>query len=85
MSGAINTNREDKTNLTNITRLNGSVADITTSLMIITYGILNKTTIICQVVTRDSQEPQSSSTLYLTASRHPLLHTKRRRYISQQY
>ncbi|CAI8047822.1 hypothetical protein GBAR_LOCUS26456, partial [Geodia barretti] len=66
MSGAINTNREDKTNLTNITRLNGSVADITTSLMIITYGILNKTTIICQVVTRDSQEPQSSSTLYLT-------------------
>ncbi|CAI8012625.1 hypothetical protein GBAR_LOCUS8093, partial [Geodia barretti] len=69
MSGAINMNREDKffATLTNITRLNGSVADMTTSLMIITYGIQNKTTIICLVVTRDSQEPQSSSsTLYLT-------------------
>ncbi|CAI8040825.1 hypothetical protein GBAR_LOCUS22700, partial [Geodia barretti] len=53
--------------LTNITRLNGSVADMTTSLMIITYGIQNKTTITCHVVTRDLQKPQSSSTLYLTA------------------
>ena len=65
---AIHMNREDKffATLTNITRLNGSVADMTTSLKIITYGIRNETTITCKVVTRDFQKPQSSSTLYLT-------------------
>ena len=54
--------------LTNITRLNvnESVADMTTSLMIITYGIENKTNITCQVATRDFQALKSSSTLYLT-------------------
>ena len=43
MAVAINMNREDKffATLTNITRLNSSVADMTTSLMIITYGIQN--------------------------------------------
>ena len=67
---SIHINRQDKffATLTNITRqLNDSVADMTTSLMIITYGIQNKTNITCQVVTRDSQKHQSSSsTLYLT-------------------
>ncbi|CAI8026935.1 hypothetical protein GBAR_LOCUS15428 [Geodia barretti] len=54
---AIHMNREDKffATLTNVTRLNGSVADMTTSLMIIAYGIQNKTNISCQVITRDLQ------------------------------
>ena len=64
----IHVNRKDIffATLTNITRLNGSAADMTTSLMIIAYGIENKTNVSCQVITRDSQKPQSSSTLYLT-------------------
>ena len=68
MLADIHMEREDKffATLTNITRLNGSVADTTISLMIIANGIQNKTTITCHVVTRDLQKHQSSSTLYLT-------------------
>ncbi|CAI8025366.1 hypothetical protein GBAR_LOCUS14654 [Geodia barretti] len=57
--------RENKflVNLTNITRLNGSVADMTTSLMIITYGIQNETSINC-LVAKGGSVFHSSSTLY---------------------
>ena len=57
--------RENKffSNLTNNTRLNGSVADLTTSLMITTYGIQNETNITCQV-TKGGFVSHSSAALY---------------------
>ena len=60
-----NMTRENKffANLTNITKLNGSVADMTTSLMIITHGIQNETSINC-IVSKGGSVLHSSSTLY---------------------
>ena len=46
--------------LTNITQRNGSVADMTTSLTVITHGLMNITTIVCE-----SDDKTTSSVLYL--------------------
>ena len=65
-AGRLPMDREDKffANLTNITRLDGKVADMTTSLTIISNGIENKANITCRVKSGDFQEFQSSSLLY---------------------
>jgi hypothetical protein len=67
-AGRLPMDSDDKffANLTNIniTRLDGKVADMTTSLMIITYGIRNNTNITCRVQKGDFEALHSSSTLY---------------------
>ena len=51
-------------NLSEVTRRNGSVADITTTLTIITHGLLNMTNISCLTATEDNVASKSSSVLY---------------------
>ena len=53
-------------NLTNIERMNGKVADMTTSLMIAIHGIDNRTNITCRIQTGDFLQIHISSTLYIT-------------------
>ena len=56
-------------NLTNIERMNGKVADMTTSLMIAIHGIDNRTNITCRIKTGDFLQLHISSTL-LTLGAH---------------
>ena len=65
-AGRLPMDREDKffANLINITRLDGKVADMTTSLTIISNGIENKTNITCRIKSGNFQEFHSSSVLY---------------------
>ena len=53
-------------NLTNIERMNGKVADMTTSLMIAIHGIDNRTNITCRIQTGDFLQIHISLTLYIT-------------------
>ena len=51
-------------NISEVTRRNESVADITTTLTIITHGLLNKTNISCITAADNSAIMSSSSVLY---------------------
>ena len=51
-------------NLSEVTRRNGSVTDITTTLTIITYRLLNRTNISCLTATEDNVASKSFSVLY---------------------
>ena len=54
-------------NLSEVTRRNGSVADITTTLTIITHGLLNKTNISCITSTANNAIMSSSSCVFYFA------------------
>ena len=51
--------------LTNVTNIEGEVADMTTSLTVVTDGLENGTNITCSTLTIDLKTPSSSSFLYM--------------------
>ena len=51
-------------NLSEVTNKNGSVADITTTLTIITHGLLNRTNISCLTAKEDNSIFKSSSAFF---------------------
>ena len=51
-------------NLSEVTRSNGSVQNVTTTLTIITDGFLNQTNISCLAAKEDNAITKSSSVLY---------------------
>ena len=51
-------------NLSEVTSMNGSLANITTTLTIITNGLLNKTNISCLTANDDNEITKSSSIIY---------------------
>ena len=50
--------------ITNITDINGSVADVTTKLTVVTYGLENGTSIKCTTYKSTTSSETSSSLLY---------------------
>ena len=54
-------------NLSEVTNRNGSAADITTTLTVITHGLLNRTNISCLTVTEDNVISKSSSVFYFAS------------------